>query len=179
MLKISVNSTLTLLSVVLMVGATGCGSLTGHYRTANDSLDTRQLEAAGYSFDESGAQLPGKVAPSSSGLPTVVLDIRNGDRHMERIPISPDKPLFIQDVVKDAKLTNRLGKIRVSIMRATTPNKPPVRMDVDFDSSGQNVMQEQNYALQPNDQIIVSKDDTTWLENMIGNASKNRKRPGT
>ncbi len=136
-------------------------------RESTSSLDLKSLQNAGYSVDENGALLAVPHTTSSSGLPTVVLDIRNGDQYMERIPLSPEKPMFVSDVVKDAKLVERIGKIKVSVIRETTPTSPPVRMDVDFDSKGKEVMQEQNYALQPNDRIIVRKDDRTWLDNAM------------
>ena len=146
---------------------TGCNVLNFQPRESTSSLDLKSLQNAGYAVDESGALLAAPHASSSSGLPTVVLDIRNGEQHMERIPLSPDKPMFVSDVIKDAKLVERIGKIKVSVVRETTPSTPPVRMDVDFDSKGKEVMQEQNYALQPNDRVIVRKNDRTWFDDAM------------
>ena len=161
-------------ALALCLGGTGCSSFMGQYRTPEAALDTKPLEVDGYAFDEHGVVQPKAGTLSSSGLPTVVLDVRNGEKHMERIPISPDKPLFIADVIDDAKLVKRIGKIRVTIIRATAPNVPPVRMDVTFDSSGRNVMAQQNYALQPNDRIIVSPDDRNFLTNMLGSLARKK-----
>ena len=156
----------------------GCTSLNQNYRNANASLDTTRMEAQGYNFDETGAQLPIESKTSSNGSPTVVLDVRNGKKHMERIPLSPEKPLFVADLIKDANLAKRLGKIDVTVIRETTPMAPPVRMDVGFDSSGRNVMQEQNYALQPNDRVIVRKDTSSFLSQVGDALSKSRTKPG-
>ncbi len=70
---------------------------------------------------------------------------------LERIPLTPEKPTFIDDIVKDAQLVERIGKIDVSIMRPTGPNLPPCRMDVDFDAKGKHVMVDQNYSLRAGD----------------------------
>ncbi len=151
----------------LLAASSGCQMFNFETRKSTSSLDLKSMENAGYSLDENGVMLPAPPGKSAAGLPIVVLEVRDGEKHEEKIPITPEKPLFIEDVIQDAKLVDRLGKIKVSIIRATTPTSPPVRMDVDFDSKGKNVMQEQNYALQPNDRIVVRKDDRTWIDSML------------
>jgi hypothetical protein len=142
---------------------TGCSSIFGdRSRGPADRLDTTALEQAGYSFDERGAQ---RALPPSDGKPTVVLEVRNGKRHLERIPLPPDKPTFLQDIVDDAKLVSKIGRIEVTILRPTGSNSPPIRMDSDFDPETKRLVIGQNYAVQPNDTIIVSKDTRSWLDN--------------
>jgi hypothetical protein len=158
--------------LLVVATSTGCSIFTTRQRESTSSLDLTSLKAAGYSFDNEGAVV--QAIPESQAIdnmPTVVLDVRNGKQHLERIPMSPDKPLFVEDVVKDAKLVERIGKLKLSVVRQTTPSSPPVRMDVDFDSRGKSVMQEQNYALQPNDRVIVIKDDRTWIDRALANLS--------
>ncbi len=42
------------------------------------------------------------------------LEVHDGKKHIERIPLTPEKPTFIDDIVKDAQLVERIGKIDVS-----------------------------------------------------------------
>jgi hypothetical protein len=141
---------------------TGCSSMFGdRSREPIDGLDTRAMREAGYNFDERGAQ---RALPPNDGKPSVVLEVRNGKRHLERIPLPPDKPMFLQDIVDDAKLVDKIGKIEVTILRPTGAASPPIRMDADFDSETKRVVIGQNYAVQPNDTIIVSKDTRSWLD---------------
>jgi hypothetical protein len=141
----------------------GCSSMFGDRgREPVDGIDTKALREAGYHFDERGAQ---RALPPSDGKPSVVLEVRNGKRHLERIPLPPDKPTFIQDIVDDAKLVDKIGRIQVTILRPTGANNPPIRMDADFDTETKRLVIGQNYAVQPNDTVIVSKDTRSWLDN--------------
>lgn len=144
------------------ITVTGCSTMVGDQnRGPIKGMDTSLLEAQGYTFDEKGAQRP---LPPSDGTPSVIMEVRNGKKHLERIPLRPDKPTFVQDIVDDAKLVSRLGKIHVSILRSKGPNLPPTRLDCDFDPETRRIAIGQDYALQPNDQLIVTKDTTSWLD---------------
>lgn len=122
------------------------------------------MRTAGYRFDETGAQKP---VPADAQHPSVILEVRDGKRHLEKIPMSAEKPLFIQDIVHDAKLEQKLGKIKVAILRPTGESTPPIRMEADMEPHGKGVVKWQNYALQPGDQIVVTKDTTTWMDEMM------------
>ena len=141
-----------------------------------DGIDTKAMRAAGYNFDETGPQKP---IPTDSQKPSVVLEVRDGKRHLERIPMTPDKPLFIQDVIHDAKLESKLGQINVAILRPNGSDKgtssPPIRMEVDMERSGKGVVKWQNYALQPGDQIVVTKDTSTWMDGMMSSIIPSRR----
>jgi hypothetical protein len=142
----------------------GCSAGFGdRSREPIDGMDTKALREAGYTFDEQGAQRP--ISPGD-GKPAVVLEVRNGKRHLERIPLTADKPIFIQDIVDDAKLVDRLGKIQVTILRPTGDANPPIRLDSDFDPETKRIVIGQNYAIQPNDQIVVTKDNRSWLDSL-------------
>ncbi len=143
---------------------TGCSSMFGdRSREPVDGLDTRALRTAGYNIDERGVQ---RAHAADDGKPAVVLEVRNGKRHFERIPLSAEKPTFVQDIVDDAKLVDRIGKIQVTILRPTGATSPPIRMVSDFDAETKRIVVGQNYAVQPNDKIIVSKDSHNWLDNV-------------
>jgi len=152
------------LGFAALLALTGCSSILGdRSREPVEGLDTRGLRAAGYNFDERGVQ---RALPPDDGKPAVVLEVRNGKRHFERIPLSADKPTFVQDVVDDAKLVEKLGKIQITILRSTGANSPPIRMVSDFDAETKRIVVGQNYAIQPNDKIVVNKDSSSWLDGL-------------
>lgn len=150
----------------LALSLTGCSTFFGDKpKGAMGNLDMRSLEAAGYSVGANGLQVP--VQLPEDGRPSVVLEVQDGKRHMERIPLNPEKPTFIDDIVKDAKLVERVGRIDVTILRPNGPNQPPVRMDVDFDSKGKQIMVDQNYSLRPGDHILVRRNSESFLDRMV------------
>ena len=168
--KVSLRPVVCLL---VLIGFSGCAAMSGNKSSEPiDGIDTKAMRAAGYTFDETGTQ---KAIPTGDQSPSVILEVRDGKRHMEKIPMSPEKPLFIQDVIVDAKLEDKLGKIKVAILRPTGTSSPPIRMEADMEPNGKGVVKWQNYALQPGDQIVVTKDTTTWVDGMMKSVMPNRR----
>ncbi|MDZ4849153.1 MAG: hypothetical protein SGI77_07645 [Pirellulaceae bacterium] len=164
MIRKMTRTVLASISVAGIMVIGGCSSMFGDRSKESGGLDTRAMRAAGYSFDERGAQRVMEAGESKDGRPAVILEVRDKKRHLERIPLSPDKPTFVQDLIDDAKLIDRIGRIQVVILRPTGSANPPIRMNADFDPETKRIVTGQNYAIQPNDQIIVSRDTRNWLE---------------
>ncbi len=149
-------------SVAMLATQSGCELLP---KPRSPSLDTSLLKAQGYSIPPGG--LPARVAPDAQGRPRVVLEIRSDERHLESIPLPPDGVMFIEDVVQQAKLHETFGQLSISIMRPNGPDAPPVRLDVRTNDKGKATNVGQNYALRPDDHIIVLHDERTHLERFI------------
>jgi hypothetical protein len=151
------------LVLVLCFISTGCSSLVGRDRGPLANLDRESIRAA-----EAGvASLNKSPVLTENGEPCIVLDVRDGKKHLEKIPLRPGESMFVGDMVRDAQLYKRIGKIKLSIFRPNGPERPPVRLDVDFDSTGQKVMEGQNYSLRAGDRVVVTRDDTTVFTGML------------
>jgi hypothetical protein len=50
-------------------------------------------------------------------------------------------------------------------------NRPPVRLDVDFDDAGKNVMEGQNYSLRAGDHVVIRRDESTFVGEMMKSMS--------
>jgi hypothetical protein len=154
------------LLLISMAALTGCSSLFGpRDRSALDNIDVNSIKVAGYTVGPNGID---SVQPSSDGSPCVYLEVNHKKRHMERIPMPVEQPMFIGDVIREAKLVDRVGRIDVVIVRATGPNQPPIRLTVDFDSDGKRVMEGQNYSLRPGDRVVVSKNTESTIDRVVG-----------
>ncbi len=149
--------------VAMLATQSGCELLTMTKR--KPTLDTSLLKAQGYSIPPGG--MPAQVAPDSQGRPRVVLEIRSDERHLESIPFPASGVLFIEDLVQQAKLSETFGQLTISIMRPNGAGVPPVRLDVRTNSKGKVTNVGQNYALRPDDYIIVLHDERTNLERFI------------
>jgi hypothetical protein len=130
-----------------------------------DNLDFTQLKREGYPVGVAAASVP--MANDPDAAPSVILQVNKGKTHMERIPLPSDRPMFVADLLKDAQLVEKVGRIQVDVYRPTGPNQPPVRMRVDLDSKGRNVMEGQNYSLRPGDRIVVSPNRKTSLDRFM------------
>lgn len=150
--------------IVTSAFCSGCSTLLGKSKGPLDNLDTRDLKQAGYTFGEYGANKP---LTTGDGSPAIVLEVNNGKRHFEKIPMVPGQSLFIADLIRDAKLQKKIGRIKTTILRPNGKNLPPVRLDVDFDDAGKNVMEGQNYSLRAGDHVVVRQDENSKFAGMV------------
>ena len=141
-------------------------------QTKSPTLDTRLLEAQGYSIPPGG--MPAPVAPDPNGAPRVILEVREDGTHVESIPLQMDRAVFIEDIVQQARLHDRFGQLNVSIMRPTEAGGPPLRLDARINDSGKATNIGQNYALLPGDHIIVASDNRSSLERFIDKQFRDR-----
>jgi hypothetical protein len=156
-----------LLLACVTVTQCGCISLSALMgQSRSPTLDTTMLKTQGYSMPPGG--MPSPVTMASDGLPRIVLEVRGGEqKHLESIPVPMDRPLFIEELVQQAKLHERFGNMNVSIMRPTESGAPPVRLETEIRDNGKASNIGSNYALLPNDHIIVVSDQRSSLEKFI------------
>jgi hypothetical protein len=152
----------------MLLSQTGCltiGTLMGNKRSPK--LDTSYLEAAGYSIPPGG--MPTPIGRMSSDGQAIVMEVRTeGEKpHLESIPLNKERPMFVEDLVREAKISERVGGVAISIMRPTGSNLPPVRMDVRVKDDGKVKELEENYVLMPGDHVIVNYDQRTSLETFL------------
>ena len=153
---------ITVSCAVVLICQVGCISLLPKPRRPR--LDTSYLEAAGYSIPPGGMPAPvGRL--SGDGL-AIIMEVRGAEDkpHIEQIPLPKDRPMFVEDLVREAKISERVGGVNISIMRPVGSNLPPVRMDVRVQETGKVKNMEDNYALMPGDHVIVNCDGRTSLE---------------
>ena len=138
-------------------------------RKPGNGLDVSYLKAQGYSIPPGG--MPAPVALDPNDGPRVILEIRGDKRHLETIPL-PEKGMFVEDLVQQAKLHETFGQLGISIMRPNGQGAPPVRMDLTTNDEGKATNVGQNYGLLPGDHIIVLPDDRSHLERFITKTTK-------
>lgn len=153
--------------MLVLASQSGCitlSSLLGQKR--GPTLDTSLLEAQGYSIPPGGMPTQVSAAASISG-PHIVMEIRGDERHLESIPMPMDQPVFVEDIVQQARLHEQFGKLSISIMRPNQAGGPPLRLDVQTNSSGRATSLGKNYALMPGDHLIVINDQRSSLEKFV------------
>jgi len=138
-------------------------------RKPGNGLDVSYLKAQGYSIPPGG--MPAPVALDPNDGPRVILEIRGDKRHLETIPL-PEKGMFVEDLVQQAKLHETFGQLGISIMRPNGQGAPPVRMDLTTNDEGKATNVGQNYGLFPGDHIIVLPDERSHLERFITKTTK-------
>ena len=159
------NTVCTAVAVlVMMCVSSGCATLIGKSKGPLDNIDTTSLRKDGYTLGSHGVMQP---LPTEEGKPSIVLEVIDGKRHFEKVPLTPGQPMFVADLIRDAKLYSKIGRIQVKILR---PNgtSAPVRLDVDFDDAGKQVMEGMNYSLRPGDHVVVIRDERSMFNRFLG-----------
>lgn len=151
--------------LLLLVSSTGCSTLFGRRGGPADDLDISQLQRDGYTVGANGIAQGGMVDNTS-----VLLEVNDGKKHLEKIPMTEGQPMFVADVIRDAQLHKKIGRIHVRVMRPNG-NAAPVRMEIDFDESGRRVREGTNYSLRAGDRIVVTKDDSNFVSRMLSSSS--------
>lgn len=149
--------------LLALVSSTGCNVLFGRRAGPAEELDLTQLQREGYSLGANGVMRGGTLDDSS-----VLLEVNDGKKHLEKIPMTEGQPMFVADVIRDSQLHKKVGRIHVRVVR---PNgtAAPVRMDIDFDESGRRVKEGTNYSLRAGDRVVVTKDDSNFISRRFAN----------
>ena len=155
---------------VVLATQSGCVLLSAFLpRKPTSGLDVSLLKAQGYSIPPGGMPAPVVLDPNDG--PRVILEVRADERHLETIPL-PEKGMFIEELVQQAKLHENFGQLSISIMRPNGEGAPPVRMDLTTNDAGKATNVGQNYALRPGDHIIVLHDERSYFERFITKTMK-------
>ena len=152
------------LFLLILPVATGCSILSPNPHQT--SYDTTDLRLAGYDPSSLASMSLAKATPPSTG-PSIILEVHHSGTHMERIPLPTNRPWFVQDLVQEAELLKRVGRLQMSVLRPNGENTAPLRLDVGMTPNGKQIDPAQNYALHAGDHVIVRADNRTFFDNMI------------
>lgn len=149
--------------VFLMFASTGCTALIGRSYSDSEKIDMTPVKKEGYTVGPHGVM---QVLPTSDETPSIILEVNHGKRSFERVPLVPGQPMFVADLMRDADLYRKVGRVKVTILRPNG-NNPPVRMDVDFDAKGKRVEEGMNYSLRAGDHVVVTANDKNFMDRLL------------
>ena len=123
------------------------------------------------------AGMGGKVAMTEAQLPTEGAEENTSD--MYRVEMSGgfssnevfegqiDGPITVQDALERSGATERYRSMDILVYRIVKETGRGLKMPVEYQSGGKTVMQEQNYALHPNDRIVISNRSLNAIDKVI------------
>lgn len=75
--------------------------------------------------------------------------------------------MTVQDVLESSGATKRFGKMHVVIKRVIPGKQIRHKLPIDYEVKKRRVSYDQNYAIHPNDIVLVAPDKTTQLDKMV------------
>lgn len=106
--------------------------------------------------------------PSANCL--VMIESFRGDPRIETVTLTG--PMTVDDVLKQAKATRAFRTIEVEIRRRSAESNQMIKLPVTYDTRNRRVNYEQNYAILPNDRIIVRSGEVSPFADLLGNLGK-------
>jgi hypothetical protein len=144
-------SCLLLASVSLLsLASLGCATISG-----NTGLDL--------------AQMPGEAKVADPARCFVVFEPISGRPEVVEVPLV--EGATVQTALDDAKADRRFRRMNIHVLRrAAGPGRGPAqlqKMNVEYNTRRDAVVVEYDYALYPNDRIIVKEDPSTIVDDML------------
>ena len=78
-----------------------------------------------------------------------------------------DGPLFVQDALERSGATERYRSMDILIYRIVKDSGKGLKLPVEYESSGKSVTHNQNYALHPDDRIVVTQRSQNLIDKFI------------
>lgn len=119
----------------------------------------------------------GSVTPSEAQIPVENTDSNTAE--MYRVEMSGgfsaseiyegqiDGPLFVQDALERSGATERYRSMDILIYRIVKDSGKGLKLPVEYESSSKTVTHNQNYALHPNDRIVVTQRSQNLIDKFI------------
>ena len=106
-------------------------------------------------------------AMTNSSQPScqVVVEGKRGDSRVETVALPG--PMTVEDVLHQAKATRAFSSIEIDIVRRSPETNQLHKMSVSYDTRNRRVPIEQNYAVLPNDRIVVRGSDASPFSNLL------------
>ena len=76
----------------------------------------------------------------------------------------------IQDALQQSGVTKRLSRIKIGVYRRLPQGAGTHKLNVPYDRAKRRVPDEYNYAIHPGDRVVVSKDKTNALDDLLNSA---------
>lgn len=140
----------------------GCCLMTG-CATLNSSADV--LLGPSRKLSESDV-------PPPPDVPSFMVELHTGDDEPERykLPLTEDLA-YVQQVLKKSGAVRRFGRVKMELWRKRDDGNGYVKLDVPFDRKQREVPRGYDYALRPDDRLMILKDTSTILDDMLESVS--------
>jgi hypothetical protein len=116
-------------------------------------------------FAEPGGD-PSQVAETVPDGPTFQVEIREEGRQSQLTRMPLQNPMYVQQVLERSGALSRYNRVKVEIYRQL-PEGGGHRLDVAFDQNTHRIPPSSDYAIHPDDRVVITEDRSTILDDML------------
>jgi hypothetical protein len=118
-------------------------------------------------FDDSSATTASANATSIAPEgPTYQIEFREEGRQPQLVQLPLPEVLYIQQALEQSGAIRRFRRMKIELYRKL-PNGGGHRLDIPFDRSKRRIPSAGDYAIHPNDRIVVTEDASTIVDEML------------
>jgi len=148
--------------LAVLVGAAahaGCTTLSANL--SDLGLGPRPSQAGSTPFD------PSMVSPPPvTDQPTIVMEVIPAGGSPKRAQLPLEGPLTIQEALMKAGVTREFRRMNIVLYRML-PDGTNHKLDIEFDRRSRRVADAYDYALRPQDRLVVTQDTSTTFDDML------------
>ncbi|MBP87148.1 MAG: hypothetical protein CMJ64_10590 [Planctomycetaceae bacterium] len=106
--------------------------------------------------------------PPPKGVPSFVVELRPENKPAEphKLPLM-DEATYVAQVVEKSRAIKRFGRVKIELWRPRPDGAGHHKLDVPFDRKGGAIPPGYDYAIRPNDRLVIIEDASTILDDML------------
>lgn len=147
-------------ALLVGIGAnTGCSTLSANL--GDLGLGSGPSQVGSTPYDPSMA-----MPPPVTNQPTIVMEVIPANGSPKRAQLPLEGPLTIQEALMKAGVTREFRRMNI-VLHRTLPGGQVHKLDIEFDRRTRRVPDAYDYALRPQDRLIVTQDTSTAIDDMF------------
>ena len=97
----------------------------------------------------------------------ITVEIYGYDSNPQRVQVPIQPGMRISHAIKSTGVADEFNRMDITLVRIPPGSQMPHRMDVKFDTAKRSVEPVLDYALQPNDRLVIEQDTSTILDDLL------------
>lgn len=114
----------------------------------------------------------GAAATPVAEIPKFYLELRADGRKPELVAMPLSGAMFIQQALDESGVSRRFGRMKIELYRKLSGGGGH-KLDIAYDRAKHQVPAGSDYAIHPNDRIIVTEDTSNMFDDMLSSLGLN------
>jgi hypothetical protein len=136
--------------------------------TLASGCQTVNSELAMLFGDAPSAQVAEQAEAAAADAPKFYIELRESGNKPQLAKLPLPDVLYIQQALDQSGATRQFRRMKVELYRQL-PGGGGHMLPVEFDHANRRVPPGKDYAIHPNDRLVITEDTSTVLDDMLGN----------
>jgi len=118
--------------------------------------------------------LAGLTEPEGQKVPqeTCIVELHPGGAKPSRMQLPISDSTTVQQALVESRAVKKFKKMKIHVLRIDEATGRKVKMGVEYLSDKRHVVPHYDYVLRANDRVVITEDNSSALESVIGSLTK-------